>query len=106
MVGTSGKATTISLCAVILKEQGFTVFTDGNIGMPLPEYTLSGEKADVVMLESSSFQLRTCLTLHPCADILLNISGNHPGFHKDMDKYINAKMRLFTNQTETDLAVL
>ena len=37
---------------------------------------------------------------------MLNISENHLDFHKDMDEYISAKMRLFANQTETDLAVL
>lgn len=90
----------------MLKEQGLTVFTGGNIGTPLSEYILSGEKADVVVLELSSFQLQTCSTLHPRVGILLNISENHLDFHKDMDEYISAKMRLFANQTETDLAVL
>ncbi len=106
VTGTSGKTTTTSLCAAMLKEQGLTVFTGGNIGTPLSEYILSGEKADVVVLELSSFQLQTCSTLHPRVGILLNISENHLDFHKDMDEYISAKMRLFANQTETDLAVL
>lgn len=102
VTGTSGKTTTTSLCAAMLKEQGLTVFTGGNIGTPLSEYILSGEKADVVVLELSSFQLQTCSTLHPRVGILLNISENHLDFHKDMDEYISAKMRLFANQTETD----
>lgn len=106
VTGTSGKTTTTSLCAAMLKEQGLAVFTGGNIGTPLSEYILSGEKADVVVLELSSFQLQTCSTLHPRVGILLNISENHLDFHKDMDEYISAKMRLFANQTEADLAVL
>ena len=106
VTGTSGKTTTTSLCAAMLKEQGLAVFTGGNIGTPLSEYILSGEKADVVVLELSSFQLQTCSTLHPRVGILLNISENHLDFHKDMDEYISAKMRLFDNQTEADLAVL
>lgn len=48
-----------------------------------------------MVLELSSFQLRTCSTLHPRVGILLNISENHLDFHKDMDEYISAKMRLF-----------
>ena len=104
VTGTSGKTTTTSLCAAMLKEQGLAVFTGGNIGTPLSEYILSGEKADVVVLELSSFQLQTCSTLHPRVGILLNISENHLDFHKDMDEYISAKMRLFANQTEADLA--
>ena len=99
VTGTSGKTTTTSLCAAMLKEQGLRVFTGGNIGTPLSEYILSGEKADVVVLELSSFQLQTCSTLHPRVGILLNISENHLDFHKDMDEYVSAKMRLFANQT-------
>ena len=106
VTGTSGKTTTVSLAAAMLREQGLRVFLGGNIGTPLSEYILSGEKADVVVLELSSFQLQTCSTLHPRVGILLNISENHLDFHKDMDEYISAKMRLFANQTETDLAVL
>ena len=90
VTGTSGKTTTTSLCAAMLKEQGLTVFTGGNIGTPLSEYILSGEKADVVVLELSSFQLQTCSTLHPRVGILLNISENHLDFHKDMDEGTSA----------------
>ena len=95
VTGTSGKTTTTSLCAAMLKEQGLTVFTGGNIGTPLSEYILSGEKADVVVLELSSFQLQTCSTLHPRVGILLNISENHLDFHKDMEDYCDAKGKLF-----------
>ena len=94
----------------MLKAHGLTVFTGGNIGVPLSEYVLArrhGEKkADVVVLELSSFQLQTCSTLHPRVGVLLNISENHLDFHKDMEEYTEAKMRLFARQTAEDLAVL
>lgn len=106
VTGTSGKTTTTSLCAAMLKEQGLRVFTGGNIGTPLSEYLLSGEKADVVVLELSSFQLQTCSLLRPHVGILLNISENHLDFHKDMEEYVGAKMNLFANQTEEDVAIL
>ena len=106
VTGSDGKTTTTTLIAKMLQAAGKTVWLGGNIGTPLSEYILSGEKADVVVLELSSFQLQTCSTLHPRVGILLNISENHLDFHKDMDEYISAKMRLFANQTETDLAVL
>ena len=106
VTGTSGKTTTTSLCSAMLREQGFRVFTGGNIGTPLSEYVLSGERADVIVLELSSFQLQTCSTLRPRVAILLNISENHLDFHKDMDEYISAKMNLFANQSADDLAVL
>ncbi len=110
VTGTSGKTTTTSLCAAMLEAHGLRVFTGGNIGVPLSEYVLArlhGEpKADVVVLELSSFQLQTCSTLHPRVGILLNISENHLDFHKDMKEYTDAKMRLFARQTERDVAIL
>lgn len=106
VTGTSGKTTTTSLCSAMLREQGLSVFTGGNIGTPLSEYVLSGEKADVVVLELSSFQLQTCSLLRPQVAILLNISENHLDFHKDMEEYVSAKMRLFANQTAEDVAIL
>ena len=110
ITGTSGKTTTTSLTAAMLQAHGLRVFTGGNIGVPLSEYVLArrhgGEKADVVVLELSSFQLQTCSTLHPRVGILLNISENHLDFHKDMKEYTDAKMRLFSRQTERDVAIL
>ena len=110
VTGTSGKTTTTSLCAAMLEAHGLRVFTGGNIGVPLSEYVLGRKhgapKADVIVLELSSFQLQTCSTLHPRVGILLNISENHLDFHKDMKEYTDAKMRLFARQTERDMAIL
>ncbi len=110
VTGTSGKTTTTSLCSAMLEEHGLRVFTGGNIGVPLSEYILSriqgAPKADVVVLELSSFQLQTCSTLRPHVGVLLNLSANHLDFHKDMDEYLAAKMRLFACQTSEDFALL
>ncbi|WP_300718805.1 UDP-N-acetylmuramoyl-L-alanine--D-glutamate ligase [uncultured Desulfovibrio sp.] len=106
VTGTSGKTTTVSLAAAMLREQGLRVFLGGNIGTPLSEYLLSGEKADVLVLEVSSFQLQGCITFHPRAAVILNISPNHLDYHKDMDEYIEAKFRIFRCQDGDDLAVL
>lgn len=106
VTGTSGKTTTVSLAAAMLREQGLRVFLGGNIGTPLSEYLLSGQKADVLVLEASSFQLQCCSTFHPRAAVVLNISPNHLDYHKDMDEYIEAKFRIFQCQTGDDLAVL
>ena len=110
ITGTSGKTTTTSITSAMLEAHGLCVFTGGNIGVPLSEYVLGRrhgmKKADVVVLELSSFQLQTCSTLHPRVGILLNISENHLDFHKDMKEYTDAKMRLFARQTEHDVAIL
>lgn len=112
ITGTSGKTTTTTICSAMLEEQGLRVFTGGNIGTPLSEYALTriqnpqGPKADVLVLELSSFQLQTCNALRPHVGICLNISANHLDYHKDMQEYTEAKMNLFARQTEDDYAVL
>lgn len=106
VTGTSGKTTTASLAAAMLLEQGLVVFLGGNIGTPLCEYVLSGRKADVLVVEISSFQLQTCTTFCPKVGVLLNISENHLDYHKDMREYIDAKFRLFRCQEEDDIAVV
>ncbi len=110
VTGTSGKTTTVSLCSAMLKEAGKNVFTGGNIGVPLSEYVLArlggAPKADVIVLELSSFQLQTCSTLRPHAAVWLNISPNHLDYHKDMREYAEAKMKIFACQTPDDYAIL
>ena len=109
VTGTSGKTTTISMCAAMLEAQGLNVYLGGNIGTPLSEYVLARAegrpRADVLALELSSFQLQTCTTLRPRVAVLLNISANHLDYHKDMKEYIEAKMRLFRCQDASCLAV-
>lgn len=106
VTGTSGKTTTASLAAAMLKSQGYSVFLGGNIGTPLAEYLLSGRKADVLVLECSSFQLQYCSTFCPRVAVLLNLSPNHLDHHKDMAEYTDAKFRIFRCQDEGDLAIL
>ena len=112
ITGTSGKTTTTTICDAMLKAQGLHVFTGGNIGTPLSVYALEitqnpkALRADVIVLELSSFQLQTCNALKPHVGICLNISANHLDFHADMKEYIDAKMNLFAHQTEQDFAIL
>lgn len=106
VTGTSGKTTTVSLAAAMLEAQGLHVFLGGNIGTPLSEYVLAGRRADVLVLEVSSFQLQTCSTFRPHVGVFLNISPNHLDYHKDMDEYAAAKFRLFRCQHADDIAVL
>ena len=106
VTGTSGKTTTVSVAAAMLKQQGYSVFLGGNIGTPLSEYVLANRKVDVLVLEISSFQLQTCTTFKPRVAVLLNLSPNHLDYHKDMAEYAQAKFRLFRWQDANDLAVL
>ena len=111
VTGTSGKTTTVSLAAAMLEAAGKKVFLGGNIGTPLSDYVLSAverpeEKADVLVLEMSSFQLQGSEHLHPRVAVLLNLSPNHLDHHKDMAEYGEAKFRIFALQDERDLALV
>lgn len=106
VTGTSGKTTTTSLIAAMLEHVGRKVFLGGNIGAPLAEYVLSPERADILVLELSSFQLQTTVHFKPWVGLLLNFTPNHLDYHADMDEYLEAKMRLFVNQDVDDNAIL
>ena len=109
VTGTSGKTTTVSLAAAMLEAEGQKVFLGGNIGTPLSEYVLGvlagGPRADVLVLEVSSFQLQTCHGFKPKVAVLLNISENHLDHHRDMAEYQDAKFRLFACQDDGDIAL-
>ncbi|MBQ4133065.1 MAG: UDP-N-acetylmuramoyl-L-alanine--D-glutamate ligase [Desulfovibrionaceae bacterium] len=109
ITGTSGKTTTASLCAAMLEAAGKRVFLGGNIGTPLSEYVLARKngapRADVLVLEISSFQLQTCSGFHPHIGMLLNPSENHLDYHADMQEYGDAKFKLFARQNKADYAV-
>jgi UDP-N-acetylmuramoylalanine--D-glutamate ligase len=109
ITGTSGKTTTAGIAAAMCEEAGKKVFLGGNIGTPLSEYIVkreqTGEQADILVLEVSSFQLQGIRTFHPEVGVLLNLSENHLDQHKDMAEYREAKFSLFKNQCATDLAV-
>lgn len=106
VTGTSGKTTTASLAAAMLRTQGLVVFLGGNIGTPLCEYVLADRRADALVVEISSFQLQTCSSFCPKVSVLLNITENHLDYHQDMREYIDAKLRLFRCQEEGDVAIL
>lgn len=106
VTGTNGKTTTVTLMSHILKSAGKTVFTGGNIGTPLCEHLLDGSEADVLVLEVSSFQLQNVRLFRPNVGVLMNFSANHLDYHEDMEEYLTAKLNLFAQQTEDDLAVL
>src|SRR5262249_28301984 len=57
VTGTNGKSTTTHLIHTFLQESGVKTWVGGNFGDPLSEYLLKGEKAEVLVVEVSSFML-------------------------------------------------
>lgn len=58
------------------------------------------------MAELSSYQIATTTELHPRVAVLLNITPDHLGWHKSHKNYALAKIKLFDNMVDDDLAVV
>lgn len=106
ITGTNGKTTTTTLLGAIFKHNGYNTFVGGNIGNPLIELAESCQVLDQVVAEISSFQLEWITTFRPTVAALLNLSEDHLDRYPDYQAYINAKLRIFENQTEDDFAVV
>ncbi len=106
VTGTNGKTTTVTLLTSMLRESGCSVFTGGNIGTPLIEYVDGGEKADLLVVEVSSFQLDTAQSFKPDVALLLNIEDDHLDRYRDFSHYAESKASIFRNQDEGDYAVI
>jgi len=106
VTGTNGKTTTVMLISHLLEGTGRRVFTGGNIGTPLSHYVLAEEPADVVVLETSSFQLQLVKSFRPRVALLCNFSPNHLDWHADLEEYLAAKLNIFAAQRPEDTAIL
>ncbi len=106
ITGTNGKTTTTTILGAIFKHNGYHTFVGGNIGNPLIELAESHEIYDQVVAEISSFQLEWITSFRPTVAALLNLSEDHLDRYPDYQAYINAKLRIFENQTEDDFAVV
>jgi UDP-N-acetylmuramoylalanine--D-glutamate ligase len=106
ITGTNGKTTTTTLAGEIFQNCGFDTFVGGNIGRPLIELASSGEKVERVVVELSSFQLEGVESFRPSVAVLLNLTEDHLDRYLSFQEYIDAKLRIFENQTAEDFAVL
>lgn len=106
VTGTNGKTTTTALTGRILEDAGLPVAIGGNIGLALAQLALGADPAAVVVAELSSFQLEHVESFRPDVAVLLNLSEDHLDRHGGYAAYAAAKLRIFENQVEDDLALL
>ncbi|MDT8316772.1 MAG: UDP-N-acetylmuramoyl-L-alanine--D-glutamate ligase [bacterium] len=106
VTGTNGKSTVTTLLETVLAKAGKKVFAGGNLGTPLTEYLMDGERAEIAVLEVSSFQLERIKAFRPFISIMLNVTADHLDRYALMDDYVDAKKRIFMNQTAEDFAIL
>ncbi|MEN0613203.1 UDP-N-acetylmuramoyl-L-alanine--D-glutamate ligase [Klebsiella indica] len=79
ITGSNGKSTVTTLVGEMAKAAGVNVGVGGNIG--LPALMLLAPERELYVLELSSFQLETTLSLRAVAATILNVTEDH------MDRY-------------------
>jgi UDP-N-acetylmuramoylalanine--D-glutamate ligase len=106
VTGTNGKTTTTELLAQMLDACGQRTIACGNIGKPLSEVAREKNAFDVLTVEVSSFQLETIQTFRPSISLWLNFAPDHLDRYRSVSDYRAAKLRIFENQTEDDVAIV
>ena len=106
VTGTNGKTTTTELLAQMLNACGQRTIACGNIGKPLSAVAREKQRYDVLTVEVSSFQLETIRTFHPSISLWLNFAPDHLDRYRSVAEYRAAKLRIFENQTDADVAVV
>ena len=104
VTGTNGKSTTVCLLNHILKKLKINNSLSGNIGKPV--FDLKSYKQSFNILEISSFQLESMTRTRFNVAVLLNISKDHIERHKNFQKYISEKIKIFNNQSENDFSII
>jgi|TARA_Y100000588_G_scaffold330524_1_gene367492 UDP-N-acetylmuramoylalanine--D-glutamate ligase len=106
VTGTKGKSTTTVLTGRMFSEGGRNAVIGGNIGTALSSQVEQSRPDDIHVVEVSSFQLELIDTFRPWIAVCLNISPDHLDRHESFDAYVQAKARIFSNQTEDDAMVI
>ena len=105
VTGTNGKTTTVEMLGHIYRVAGEPVAVAGNVGTPLSSYAGSLDPDATVVCEASSFQLEDTSAFAPECAVFLNLAPDHLDRHADLESYLAAKLRIFANQGNDDVAV-
>ncbi len=101
VTGTNGKTTTSELLGAMLGAR-----TAGNVGTALSDLVGEVPADDWIVCELSSFQLEDVERFRPRVAVLLNLEPDHLDRHGSFEAYRDAKLRVFENQDENDVAVV
>jgi UDP-N-acetylmuramoylalanine--D-glutamate ligase len=105
VTGTNGKTTTTEWIGHIHREAGLPVAVAGNVGTAASTLVGRIDPATTVVCEASSFQLEDTDAFAPEAGVLLNLAPDHLDRHPSFEDYVAAKLRIFANQGNDDIAV-
>ena len=106
VTGTNGKTTTTALVAHLLSVAGLRATAGGNIGRPLADIAVAGDRYQWLSVEVSSFQLHDSPHFAPDIGILTNLAPDHLDRYPSVDVYYHDKQLLFSNARPRDVWVL
>ena len=106
ITGTNGKTTTTALVAHVLEAAGVRATAAGNIGRPLAEIAVGGDRYDWLAVEVSSFQLHDSPHFAPDVGVLTNLAPDHLDRYPSVAAYYDDKRLLFHNATAQSVWVL
>lgn len=111
VTGTNGKTTTAMMLADMLRASGRRTWLAGNISaddvkQPLITAAHRAENLDAIVAEISSFQLEWIEEFCPAVGVLTNLTPDHLNRHASFREYAACKARMFSAQTEEDVAVV
>lgn len=106
VTGTNGKTTVARLIEAMLKHSDIKCWVGGANDRPLTDYLRYKEKAQVVVVEVSSYMLEHCETFNPINVVFTNLAENHLDRYRSMEEYVNAKRRIFKNTNQGTTSVL
>ncbi|MFC0350243.1 UDP-N-acetylmuramoyl-L-alanine--D-glutamate ligase [Undibacterium danionis] len=99
ITGTNGKTTVTSLTGQLCARAGMSVKVAGNISPAmldvLCDCITTETLPQVWVLELSSFQLHTNVSLNPDVATVLNVTQDHLDWHGDMKSYCADKAKIF-----------
>jgi UDP-N-acetylmuramoylalanine--D-glutamate ligase len=94
ITGSNAKSTVTTLVGEMAVASGFTPAVGGNLGVPVLDL-LTNKVADLYVLELSSFQLETTMSLAPKVATVLNVSLDHMDRYDSLAAYHQAKLRIY-----------
>jgi UDP-N-acetylmuramoylalanine--D-glutamate ligase len=111
VTGTNGKSTTTLMTYLVLRGSEFEPILCGNIygsgyeEVPLTEAAADSTPGQVLVAETSSFQLEWVQSFRPRAATITNIEQDHLNRYSGFDEYAATKHRIFAAMGEGDTAV-
>ena len=106
ITGSNGKSTTTVWLGHTIFYSNKRAEIIGNIGVPVTKVVKRLTRSTIAVVEVSSFQLLSCEKFRPDIGVILNISPDHLDRHSDLEEYVTAKFKLFSNNTGSEYAFL